>query len=228
MAHSLSFSLKSSNFPNDGAHIASGEYSAKIRSLSLKYPNLRYPDPELSSDVGGSGKVALLHFLKGMVPARSDFSHHKRLQQYLEKYIEKTVAEPCRRLFLVEGLDPAITGVLGEHFNINPSLIVRQQRTSNWESYHRSGNTPSLPSLLNPSQSFHIPYYELHHYPQGLPDSLFRRSADGCRQIHFSRMPGTFDRVGVVDRKASYWSRKDGLGGWDGRYPDVLSDVNPL
>ncbi len=221
MAHTLSFSPKSSNFLNDRAHIATGDYKAKVVSLSLKYPNLRYPDPELSSDVGGPGKVVVLQLSEGRLPARLDLSHPRKLQQYLEKNIGTTVAEPCRRLFLVEGLDPTITGILGEHFDINPNLFVRQQRTSNWESYHRSGNTPPLPSLLDPSQSFHIPYYELHHYPQGLPDSLFWRSADGCRQIHFSRMPGTFDRVGIVDRKASCWSRKDDLGGWDGRYPNV-------
>lgn len=226
MAHTLSFSPNPAIFPNDGAHIASGEYKARICSLSQKYPTLRYPDPKLSSDVESSGKVALLQFLEGKVPARSNFSHHKKLQQYLEKHIEKTVAEPCRRLFLIEGLNPAITGVLGEHFHINPTFIVRQQRSSNWEPYHWSGNTPSLPSLLNPSQSFHIPYYELHHYPKGRPDSLFW--TDGGRRIRFSRIPGTFDQVGVVDRKASYWSRKDGLGGWDGRYPDIPSDLNPL
>ena len=216
MAHVLSFSSESSTFPNNGAHIASGEYRTKISSLCAKFPNLRYTEPGLSLDVSGAGKVVMLQFLEGSEPARSDFSHCKRLQQYLEKHVKRTEAEPCRRLFLVEGLHPVITGLLGQHFDINPTLFVRQQRTGHWESYHRSGNTPSLPSLQNPSQSFQIPYYELHHYPQGLPDSLLWRSADGCRQIHFSRMPGTFDRVGIVDRKASYWSRKDGLGGWDG------------
>ena len=216
MAHVLSFSSKSSNSPNDAAHIASGEYKAKIESLSFKYPNLRYNDPELSFDGSGTGKVVVLQFSEGKPPVRSNFFHPKKLQKYLENSIDRTAAEPCRRLFLAEGLDPATTDALGEHFNINPTLLVRQQRTGHWESYHRSGNTPSLPSLLDPSQSFHIPYYELHHYPQGLPDSLFWRTADGCRQIHISRIHGTFDRVGIVDRKASCWSRKDGLGGWDG------------
>ena len=220
MARTFSFSTNSSdssNLESKGAHIASGEYRAKVASLCHKYPNLRYPDPDLPHKVGGLGKVVLLNFLIGQTPARSDFSDSKGLQQYLQENTGKITREPSRRLFLVEGLDSSITGVLGEHFSINPTLLVRQQRTANWESYHRSGNTPSLPSLLKPSQSFHIPYYELHHYPQGLPDSLFWRSADGCRQIHFSRMPGTFDRVGIVDRKASYWSRKRRIGGWDGQ-----------
>ncbi len=217
MAHVLSFSSKPSDLSCDGVPIAAGEYKAKVSSLCLKYPNLRYPDPELSLEVGGPGRVVVLQFSVGSGPARSDFSGPKNLQQYLEDRREKTLTEPGRRLFLVEGLDPTTTSVLGDHFNISPTILVWQQRTANWESYHRSGNTPSLPSVLKPSQTFHIPYYELHHYPQGLPESLFRRSANGCRQIHFSRMPGTFDRVGIVDRKASFWSRKDGLGGWDGK-----------
>ena len=220
MAHIFSFSKNSSDssdFTNEGSHIASGEYRAKVALLCPKFPNLRYPDPDLSLAVGAPGKAVLLNFLNGQKPVRSDFSDSASLQQYLGEHAERTAGEPGRRLFLVEGLDPSITSILGEHFGINPTLFVRQQRTANWESYHRSGNTPFLPSLLKPSQSFHIPYYELHHYPQGVPESLFCRSADGCRQIHFSRMPKTFDRVGIVDRKASYWSRKDGLGGWDGQ-----------
>ena len=220
MAHVFSFSTNSpnsSNFINQGAHVASGEFRAKVASLCQKFPNLRYPDPDLSLEVGVRGKVVMLQFLKSRRHARSDFSDPESLQQYLEEDIEATLTESRRRLFLVEGLDPSIIGILGEHFSINPGIFVQQQRTAHWESYHRSGNTPSLPSLLKPSQSFFVPYYELRHYPQGLPDSLFWRSADGCRQINFSRIPGTFDRVGIVDRKASYRSKKNGLGGWDGQ-----------
>lgn len=199
-----------------GAHLASGSYRTKITSLLSKNPNLRYPDLDIPLDGGGLGKVAMLQFFKDRTPARTDFSDPEKLECFLTQN-RTDPAEPClRRLFIVEGYDLVIIGIFGEHFQINPGFFVRQQRTAAWESYHKSGNTPCLPSLLKPFQSFCVPYYELYHFPQGLPDSLGWRSADGFRQISLSRMPGTFDRVGIVDRKASYWAKKDGTGGWDG------------
>lgn len=215
MAHLLSFG-PSPPRQTHGAHLASGSYRAKVASLFSKNPNLRYPDLDLLSDGGGTGKVAMLQFFNDRMPARTDFSDPEKLECYLSQDTVEPAETCLRRLFIIEGYDPDLIGVFGEHFQINPGLLVRQQRTATWESYHRSGNTPCLPSLLNPSQSFCIPYYELHHFPQGLPDSLGWRSADGCRQISLSRMPGTFDRVGIVDRKASYWSRITEIGGWDG------------
>lgn len=215
MANFLSFK-HSLPRQSDGSHLVTGSYRAKIVSLFTRNPNLRYPDLDIPTDGHGTGKVTLLEFFKDRSPARRDFSNLEKLEYYFTEDVERTPEKTLRRLFIIEGYDPDLVGLFGEYFQVNPSIFVRQQRTAAWESHHRSGNTPLLPSLLKPSQSFCIPYYELHYFPQGLPDSLGLRSADGYRQISLARMPNTFDRVGIVDRKASYWSRIDGTGGWDG------------
>ena len=210
-----SFPSLPANVPNECWHLASGAYRAKIASLCVKYPNLRYADPKLPVQ-GSVGKVVSLE-IDGEMPIRRDFEDAVKLQSYIRANRTPIPTEKShRRLFLVEGLEPRLIGVLGQHFDLDPMLLARQQRTASWESYHRSGNTPSLPSLLEPNRSFHLPYYELHHYPQGLPDKLDWRCADSGRQISSSRMPGTFDRVGIVDRKVSYWSQIREHGGWDG------------
>ena len=210
-----SFAFLPVNGPNECSHLASGSYRAKIAALCVKFPNLRYTDLK-SSAQGSIGRVASLDF-DGGKPIRRNFEDPIKLQSYIRAKRSPALAEDKRRrLFLVEGLEPRLVGVLGQCFDIDPMLIARQQRTSTWESYHRSGNTPLLPSLLEPDSSFHVTYYELHYYPQGLPDKLDWRCADSGRQISSSRMPGTFDRVGIVDRKVSYWSQRRKNGGWDG------------
>lgn len=212
MAKLLSFRPSLSK-QTDGSHLASGPYRTKIASLFNKNPNLRYPDLDIPIEEDGIGRVALSQFFKDRMPVRTNFQNSEKLERCFKQEMNE---KSLRRLFIIEGYDPTLIGIFGEYFQVNPSLFVRQQRTAAWESRHRSGNTPCLPSLLRPCQSFCIPYYELYHFPQGPPDSLGWRSANGCRQISLSRMPGTFDRVGIIDRKASYWSRKDGSGGWDG------------
>ena len=212
MAQQFSFSSSEKKSPTECSHLVSGKWRSTIAALCVAYPNLRYPDFETPIP-GIAGRVALLKFPDEGRPVRKDFEDPLSLRLHLE---QATSTHSIRRLFLVEGLDPSFMGLLGQHFDIDPLLIVKQQRTAKWESYHRAGNTPILPSLLEPDQSFHIPYHELHHYPQGLPDKFDWRCADSGRQISSSRMPGTFDRVGIVDHKASFWSQKREDGGWDG------------
>ena len=222
MAQPFSIPLHQIHSSNECSHLASGDYRARIASLCVKYPNLRYPDLE-SPLQDFSGRVVSLDLSSESKATRRDFQDPAALESYIEARNDvASAAGNSRRLFLVEGLEPRLTGVLGQCFDIDPMLIVRQQRTASWEPYHRSGNTPTLPSLLEPSRTFHIPYYELRYYPQGLPDQLDWRCADSGRQISSSRMPGTFDRVGIVDRKVSYWSQKYEDHGWDGGSPNLV------
>ena len=190
---------------------------SSIAALCIKYPNLRYPD--LHSPLRStSGKVVCLDLTDSKKPIRRDLDDPAVLQSHLESTeIINANNNESRRLFLVEGYEPQLVTMLCQHFDVDPLVTLRQQRTASWELYHHSGNTPALPSLLDPNRGFHIPYYELHYYPQGLPDELDCRCADSGRQISSSRMPGTFDRVGIVDRKASFWSCKHGINGWDGK-----------
>ena len=216
-------SRPSSNEPRLCSHLADGKYRAQVASLCTKYPNLRYPDLCAPNSVFAC-KVVAIDLSSEYTPGRRDFTHPAELESYLEATRYATSDETTtRRILLVEGLDPQYVGILGRYFDIEPMLIVRQQRTASWESYHQSGSTPTLPSLLDPHRTCHIPYYELHYRSQGLNDKTQWRCADSGRQLTWSRLPGTFDFVGIVDRKASYWSQRRGSDGWDGWYSKHLS-----
>ena len=208
----------SSNEARLCSHLADGKYRAQVASLCTKYPNLRYPDLDAPSSVFAS-KVVSIDLSSGDTPSRRDFTDLAELESYLEATRYTTSDESTtRRILLIEGSDPQYVGLLGSYFDIEPMLIVRQQRTASWESYHQSGNTPALPSLLDPRRTCHIPYYDLHYRSPGLDDKTPWRCADSGRQVAWSRLPGTFDSVGIVDRKASYWSQRRGNDGWDGWY----------
>ena len=219
MARSSSMLLQTLDDTTQCSHLASGDYRAQIAFLCNKYPSLRYPDRQSPIPKSASRVVSFDLSVDGE-PTRRDFEDPVALQSFLEATKGSGLAgrNTSRRLFLVEGVEPRFVRVLGHYFDIDPLLIVRQQRTASWESYHQSGNTPTLPSLFEPSRSLSIPYYELHYYPQGLPDRTEWRCADSGRQVSSSRLPGTFDRVGIVHRKASYWSQRRGNDGWDGRF----------
>lgn len=216
-------STPSSNEARLCSHLADGRYRAQVASLCTKYPNLRHPDLSAPKSVS-VGKVVSIDLSGGDTPVRRDFADPAELESYLEATRYKSSDESTtRRILLIEGSDPQYVGLLGSYFDVEPMLIVRQQRTASWESYHQSGNTPALPSLLDPRRTCHIPYYDLHYRLQGLNDKTQWRCADSGRQLTWSRLPGTFDFVGIVDRKASYWSQRRGSDGWDGWYSQKIS-----
>ena len=215
------------NSPTIGSHIATGSYQGRLASLCPKYPNIRYPnlqypwanDYKPPAGIKKLGKVAILKFEDKQVPKRTDIIVPADLHNFLQTTSNATNSATARRLYLVEAWDPEMIGILGEHFQINPTLLVRQYRAGMWEKTHQSGNTPCPASTFDPKQSFSITYYE--------PRSLFPhdtelqgrswRAAENFRHISLSRILGEFDGVGIVHRKASYWSRRTGSGGWDGK-----------
>ena len=219
------------NSPTIGSHIATGPYQDRLASLGAKYPNIRYPNPRyprpndynLSAGIEKSGKVAVFKFEDKQTPERTDIIDSQELQKFLHQTSKATDSGTARRLYLVEAWNPAMIGILGEHFHINPTLLVRQYRSAMWEKTHQSGNTSCLPSTFNPKQSFSITYYEPRFFLPRVAElqGSTWRAAENLRHISLSRILGEFDGVGIVHRKVSYWSRKTLSGGWDG---ECMSD----
>ena len=223
--NSLSYQ-NTTNSPTLGSHIATGSYQGRLASLCAKYPNIRYPnlpvpwanDYKLPVGIEKLGKVAVLKFEEKQTPTRTDINFSQDLQNFLQETSNATDSGTARRLYLVEAWDPEIIGVLGEHFQINPTLLVRQYRSGMWEKIHEAGNTPCLPSTFDTKQSFSITYYEPRFFlprTAELQGSAWR-AAENFRHISLSRILGDFDGVGIVHRKVSYWSRRKVSGGWDG------------
>lgn len=209
-----------------GSHIATGLYQRRLASLCSKYPNIRYPnlqypwvnDYKLPPGADKLGKVTVLRLEVERTPTRTDIVVPQDLREFLQATSNAADFGTARRVYLVEAWDPEIIGILGEHFQINPTLLVRQYRSGMWEKTHQAGNTPCLPSTFDPEQSFSIVYYEPRFFLPHIAEFQGQtwRAAENLRHISVSRILGEFDGVGIVHRKVSYWSRRTGDGGWDG------------
>ena len=123
----------------------------------------------------------------------------------------------CRRVYVMENLSDNYVELLGSHFAIDPFVFACQIQRSNWEGETRYGNTPKLLSCRDPSKTFSIWYNEVRvfdHPKDGLRDCISGRG------ISFAKLGHGYwhlNKVGVIRRVASFWSRGTENGGWEGQ-----------
>lgn len=131
----------------------------------------------------------------------------------------QTRSSTCN-LYILEGLDPAYISEIGSHLNIDPAFFLKHQRTALWEGRHKAGNTAKLASTESPQHSFMMEYCELLYFIDR-PDVESIRNPNDNRHINLSRMPkisSDLDRVGIMHRKASFWSSSESSNtGWNGK-----------
>ena len=225
---------KSGYVHRDGDHLSSeGLYSESVKAMCVRNPALRWGHIEYTATPAEYGKATVLE-LSGSHPLhanRKDFAGSKELSSYLK--LNKVCSG--RRVLLLEGVARTYVEVLGSHFNMDPRFFASHKRPNTCElAQVEVERTANLPSLNNPGKSFMIRYPELRYFPlndHGLTqiDDQYVKDLDGIRRIDIARRTreinklkdlrlGAFSNVGVVGRAASYWSRKDKDGGWDGKY----------
>jgi len=225
-----------------GYHLTSeGPYRELVTAMCFRNPNLRWSHIEYTSTPDEYGKVTILE-LREPYPAlatRLNFNSSKELSSYLKSKSNGSM----RRILLMEGVARNFVEVLGSHFNMDPAFFANQKRPSSWDIMdvlqskwvvERSAN---LPSLNDPRRSFMIRYPELRHFPpihgHTQLDAPHVKDLDGHRQVFISRRAaesniyqdlrqGDFHNIGVVNRAASYWSRKYEDGGWDGQFLIIM------
>jgi hypothetical protein len=224
-----------------GSHIAKGtaaygrSYQDAIINQQARNKNLKWPDwkiPLTKEKFEPESRVRLLTFDDEGIwidqPALSDELTLPQISDILKN--DQISPGPngsmvsitsMNRLYVLQGLNPEFVELFGNHFDIDPAIFLRHQRTALWEAPHRAGNTPYLASVENPTKSFMIEYCELRYFHEDPRKPSLRNPAD-MRHINFSQMPHfsrDIDRVGVMHRKASFWSnrRPIPLVGWDGR-----------
>lgn len=203
-----------------GLHLANPPYRDDICALLNKFPNLRYPDDKRYEDypfqqpLHGQSQVACLTFRESSLVSHQTISS----PDVLETLLSQAPPAGTRRLFLLEELQPDFVTILGHKLRIPPSVFSRHRRKALWEYDHDAGNTPPLPSLNDPSTHFCFHYWELVYFRDQIKD-FYLRCADNERHIAVARFDGRFDNVGIVQRKASFWSRPTAGDGWDGSLP---------
>jgi hypothetical protein len=121
-------------------------------------------------------------------------------------------------LYILEGTNPEFVEAFGAKFDIDPAFFSRHQRIALWEQRHEGGNTSKLASSDDPEHSFFMEYCELLYFESSPAESSLRNPKD-MRHINVARKPSIstdLDRVGILHRKASFWSERKSDGTWNG------------
>ena len=217
-----------------GSHLASpGPYQEQIAKLIGKFPNLKYPSYDLrykdSAErpaVPSTPRFAVLRFEGTDQVERLKLENLSELREHLISVNEDPTCgtqPPTRELLLLEGMTPDYVATIGAAMAVDPLVFMRHQRTALWEDDHHGGNTPLLLSQFHASSSFVLDYRELRFFDRTF-ESYFVRSADDNRHIAMSSVNEEFDRVGIVDRRVSFWSRSLPGGDWQGEKSLLLLD----
>ncbi|MCJ1453864.1 hypothetical protein MMC28_004213 [Mycoblastus sanguinarius] len=212
--------------PDDGRWLSvEGPYRSYIAAWCELNPNLRVAD---SKNVwtplrNGNARVAMLELEQGRQVRRKDFSFAAQLSAHLKLPYTKTTAErlSANRIYIMEGLAPDFIAALGEHFLIDPSFFMEQERTTLWGNSHQgSKQIPCLPSSMDPGTRFLLKYYEVRDF--GTIGTPYQWCARTGRNISITRntRPDVYDLVfepiGIVYRKCSFWSQTYDDKGWVG------------
>jgi hypothetical protein len=169
----------------------------------------------------------MLELEQGKRARRCDFASAAELSAHL-KHSSRAIGPHNCRIYIIEGLAPDFIAALGDHFLMDPTFFIGQERTTRWGlSFEGSRNTPELPSLVDSAKSFTMKYYEPRNF--GEIETISMWCARTSRNISVTRntRPDLYDLkyepVGIVHRKCSFWSQKLDNTGWDGEQSKFLS-----
>jgi hypothetical protein len=183
----------------------------------------------------GPGRCYCLKFDSSSVSVvkEAGFDNPATLRTYLENNpAMKSRKDECRRLFILEDMEPEYVDILGYHLGVDPLVFSEQMNTWNFTD---SWSVPyrGLPSMATPEQSFTLRYYELRTLfdPKSI-DVLSlqmsfatnRRRYERWRDIDVPSAGKPDRRHAFVRRCASFWTSQDPAEkaegnalGWDGK-----------
>ena len=140
----------------------------------------------------------------------------------LENYLSSSVQEPQNRLYILEDISTNYVEAFSSHFSIEPSFWARHLRTTNWETSTTAGKVTPLPSMNKGGHVWSLVYLEA-TYLEGpsfgkfhCPTAFFA-DTNLYRQVNMIQPGRFYDGVATVCRRASFWSRTNSDGGWDGK-----------
>ena len=165
------------------------------------------------SSPGKTGRAVMIEFH----PEGRASQHPLTSIEFLENYLDERCdsVTPRRRLYLLEGTLAEHTNTLESHFRIEKTFFRKHRRSSRGDLDHVAKSAPLLPSLVNPQKTWCLNYHVLESFEEKWASNWVRCVKNG-RRIELSRINGTLDEAGIVERKASYWSHTNDNGGWDG------------
>ena len=209
--------------PDDGRWLsAEGPYRDYIAAYCELNPNLRTPDSKnrWSSLDDGEARVSMLELEQGKRARRCDFTSATELSAHLRHSSRSIGSQNCH-IYIMEGLSPGFIAALGNHFLIEPTFFMGQERTTRWGlSFEGSKNTPELPSLMDSATFFAMKYYEPRNFGEIKTFSMWRARTSRNISVTRNTRPDLYnlkyEPIGIVHRKCSFWWRKFDKG-WDGK-----------
>jgi hypothetical protein len=170
------------------------------------------------------GRAGVIEFVERHQPQYKSLDGIEDLRKYLHD--ARTPAQtpsPCKhRLYLLEDLSPLHVEALGASLDIDPVVFANQLNE-----YHYNGiNTvpqKTLPSLLDPTKSFTLKYYELRTSSRsqaGLRTFAYAsRHIKGWTKVPNQKARNNLGEVAFIRRNASFWCREVPQNrGWDGQW----------
>jgi hypothetical protein len=204
-------------------------YLDLIKRLSQNgRPDLKYLYSELRRQFGGlhaerSRAVVLEYFDHSLAPQNVPFP----TSNDLERYLKRTTMPSCSRLYILEDISVNYVDIFGTYFSIEPSFWARHLRTVDRETSKTAGPVCTLPSVRSgdSSISFIYPEYSIiDDADEKFSEEPKIRTADSlfadCNLYRRIMLipPGEFyDGIALVNRRATFWSRMNSGGTWDGK-----------
>ena len=211
-------------------------YYQTIESVCNRYPDLisfrdflrKHQTPRAPRH--SHGRATVLELRAGGV-VREDFRNNVNK---LEEYFESTRKSTCKhRLYLLEDLSPEYVEAFGSHFWMDPCFFAAQEAIVHWTgTKHDNGFPQKLPSVRRPDPFYTLRYYETIKLAQRPPrKASIRVWSNLYQRIERAKLDfpeNEEDKIYMVRRNASFWSRPTREGGWDGLMlvePPVGNDV---
>jgi len=236
MSRQSSGSSSQPSWPGTTPNSQTTPYLDRARQLTNRYPILSYLNDFVQRPTYYEVRCSVLEFHETSVPQRHDFVAEGGISglERLRRHLSSHTATPQCRLFLLEDLDCAWIEFLGAYLNIDATVFASQIRDTHYSGGFYRGDQPPLPSCQDANRNFTLKYYEARYFDNpDLPQfsNSIRTVGNLSRKIAFGKGASCSYRghIGLIRRKASFWSRAEGDKGWNGLfvplvYENLLSD----
>lgn len=191
---------------DDGTWLSSeGPYLNLIKQSCARQPNLELPD--------GRNRAVLLCDRQNIRASLFELGTENQISSPtefptfvdLQKHFKHPRLDACRRIYLVEGLNPQIVALLGDQLNVDPIFFVTHERTSTYLRWPYEPNlAPCLPSLLDGGQSFTASYYDVRVLSEQL-GTFSVVCAESGRDALRTKLGKEWEPTVILHRKCSFW-----------------------
>lgn len=191
-------------------------YKRVLRHMRQRYPSLINLEGDFPK-YKGSCRVRMIEFPRAGEGDR-EFDSPQELRDHLGN-LASTVTAPWYRVYVLENLNIEYIAVLGDHFNVDPTIFATQFRKANWEGNPEENNTPKLLLRMDPNRSFTLRYSELRLFNKSIAGKLLKDTITGrvLTTPNTAKYLEMFHKVGIVRRCVSFWcDESSNKGCWYG------------